>query len=153
MLFCFHLHEEIILLMQYIKRLFSKRLLLLGHFFHSLHWQVDWRARCETPAGAACQLPDILPERHATRNKLRLFCLEHPGAEINPFQEQQSLRKQPIKKSGGKGNEKWSVICVARTQGSYTFWVARLNICLNADCEIERRERYVFGFRQVSLVF
>jgi hypothetical protein len=67
--------------------------------------------------------------------------------------EEAALLMQYIKKSGGKGNEKWSVICVARTQGSYTFWVARLNICLHADCEIERRESYVFGFRQVSLVF
>jgi hypothetical protein len=66
--------------------------------------------------------------------------------------EEAALLLQYIK-SGGKGNEKWSVNGVARTQGSYTFWVARLNNCLIKDSEIERRERYVFGFREVSLVF
>jgi hypothetical protein len=74
-----------------------------------------------------------------------LFCF-HLHEEI-------ALLLQYKKYIGGKRNEKWSVICVARTQGSYTFWVAQVLQLFKEVNEIERRERYVFGFRKVSLVF
>jgi hypothetical protein len=59
-----------------------------GLFFHSLHWQVDWSARCETPAGSAGQ---VRPRQRKVIGRLtaRPAESEHPGVEINHFQEQQ----------------------------------------------------------------
>jgi hypothetical protein len=62
---------------------------------------VDWRARCETPAGSAGQ---VRPRHREAIRRLtaRPAESEHPGAEINPFKLQQSLRKQPYFKNNKK---------------------------------------------------
>lgn len=80
------------------------------------------------------------------------FCF-HLHEDCSSFAINKRLCKETHTKFGGRGYEKRSVIDVARTEGSYTFWVAHVNICFKENSEIGRRERYVFGFRKVSLVF